>query len=562
MATIGLGFTLSANAAKMGSGVNEAAKSLDKIGKAAKQTARDVSTLKTVAVGKMLASGLSAVARSFSNAARSALSYAKGVANAIDATNDLANRIGISVESLQSLQMAAKLSGVDDITGALQKMTIAIGNAGQSGNTEAFTRLGIDFAELQRLSPEEQFKQIQAAIAALPTEAERAAAAVAIFGRSGVELLPLMNQNLQEVEERLRKLGAIVGEDQVSAIGDMNDAFDLVAATVSGIFGQVVGNLAPAVTAMAEELLSFVESFSSVNGEGGSGIADTISSALLDIAEYLAGVFDNALAQFDQFSVSLADVGAVFTTVGNIFVAVSETLRAAFNNFEIQGNLLAVTIGKLLEGLGSLVSSDLQQFGRDMAQNASNALRQNFAEGNAALQNAGAAASNAVFGTNQNTGATNGPASRAVARARLSMTPEERERRRQEREAEKAAKEGREAAAKANKDAEDAKARDEKALQDGLKKKNEKLAAQRQKVDDAIQFKFDNMRVLSKQSQEALQGNDVRSSEGMAQFMALLTGREDPAIAENRKANQKLAEVVRELRALQQAPVDILGAAA
>jgi len=562
MATIGLGFTLSANAAKMGSGVNEAAKSLDKIGKAAKQTASDVSTLKTVAVGKMLASGLSAVARSFSNAARSALSYAKGVANAIDATNDLANRIGISVESLQSLQMAAKLSGVDDITGALQKMTIAIGNAGQSGNTEAFTRLGIDFAELQRLSPEEQFKQIQAAIAALPTEAERAAAAVAIFGRSGVELLPLMNQNLQEVEERLRKLGAIVGEDQVSAIGDMNDAFDLVAATVNGIFGQVVGNLAPAVTAMAEELLSFVESFSSVNGEGGSGIADTISSALLDIAEYLAGVFDNALAQFDQFSVSLADVGAVFTTVGNIFVAVSETLRAAFNIFEVAGNLLAVGIGKLLEGLGSWVSSDLEQFGRDMAQNASNAVRQNSAEGNAALQNAGAAASNAVFGTNQNTGATNGPASRAVARARLSMTPEERERRRQEREAEKAAKEGRAAAAKANKDAEDARARDEKALQDGLKKKNEKLAAQRQKVDDAIQFKFDNMRVLSKQSQEALQGNDVRSSEGMAQFMALLTGREDPAIAENRKANQKLAEVVRELRALQQAPVDILGAAA
>lgn len=562
MATIGLGFTLSANAAKMGSGVNEAAKSLDKIGKAAKQTARDVSTLKTVAVGKMLASGLSAVARSFSNAARSALSYAKGVANAIDATNDLANRIGISVESLQSLQMAAKLSGVDDITGALQKMTIAIGNAGQSGNTEAFTRLGIDFAELQRLSPEEQFKQIQAAIAALPTEAERAAAAVAIFGRSGVELLPLMNQNLQELEERLRKLGAIVGEDQVSAIADMNDAFDLVAATVSGIFGQVVGNLAPAVTAMAEELLSFVESFSSVNGEGGSGIADTISSALLDIAEYLAGVFDNALAQFDQFSVSLADVGAVFTTVGNIFVAVSETLRAAFNIFEVAGNLLAVGIGKLLEGLGSWLGSDLEQFGRDMAQNASNAVRQNSAEGNAALQNAGAAASNAVFGTNQNTGATNGPASRAVARARLSMTPEERERRRQEREAEKAAKEGREAAAKANKDAEDAKARDEKALQDGLKKKNEKLAAQRQKVDDAIQFKFDNMRVLSKQSQEALQGNDVRSSEGMAQFMALLTGREDPAIAENRKANQKLAEVVRELRALQQAPVDILGAAA
>ena len=253
---------------------------------------------------------------------------------------------------------------------------------------------------------------------------------------------------------------------------------------------------------------------------------------MLDIAEYLEGVFDDALAQFDQFSVSLADVGEVFTTVGNTFVAVSETLRAAFNIFEVAGNLQAVSIGKLLEALGKWLSSDLEQFGRDLAQNASNAVQQNFAEGNAALQNAGAAASNAVLGTNQNTEAKKG----RVARARSSMTPEERERRRQEREAEKAAKEGREAAAKANKDAEDAKARDEKAFQAALKKKNEKLAAQRQKVDDAIQFKFDNMRVLSKQSQEALQGNDVRSSEGMAQFMALLTGREDPAIAENRKA--------------------------
>ncbi|NBW15368.1 MAG: hypothetical protein EBR82_45970, partial [Caulobacteraceae bacterium] len=129
MATIGLGFTLSANAAKMAGGVNEAVKSLDKIGKAAKQTSRDVGTLKAIEIGKLLASGLNSAAQMFSNAARSALSYAQGVASAIDATNDLAQRIGVGVESLQALQMAAKLSGVNDITTALQKMTVAIGNA-------------------------------------------------------------------------------------------------------------------------------------------------------------------------------------------------------------------------------------------------------------------------------------------------------------------------------------------------------------------------------------------------------------------------------------------------
>lgn len=559
MATIGLGFTLSANAAKMAGGVNEAVKSLDKIGKAAKQTSRDVGTLKAIEIGKLLASGLNSAAQMFSNAARSALSYAQGVASAIDATNDLAQRIGVGVESLQALQMAAKLSGVNDITTALQKMTVAIGNAGESGNTEAFTRLGIDFAELQQLSPEEQFKRIQAAIAALPTEAERAAAAVAIFGRSGVELLPLMNQNLQEVEERLRKLGAIVGESQVQAIGDMNDAFDMVAATVNGIFGQVIGNLAPAVTAMAEELLSFVESFSSVNGEGGNGIADTITFALLDIADYFADVFDSAVAYFSSFDVSMRDVGAVFTTIGNVFVAVSETLRAAFNQFEIQGNLLALGLGKFLEGLGSWVSNDLEQVGRDMANNAQVAIGQNALEAADALGNAGTAGMNALLGES-GTAANNvtGPANRAMARARAAMTPEAREEARQKREAEKAAAEGRRAASAAQ-----AKDAAEAAKMDAAKKKRaEEIEKVQERVDKASAFKLENEQVLGRKSQQALQGNDVRSSEGIAQFMALLTGREDPALEENRNTNAKLAEVVRELRALQAAPVEILGAAA
>jgi len=48
----------------------------------------------------------------------------------------------------------------------------------------------------------------------------------------------------------------------------------------------------------------------------------------------------------------------------------------------------------------------------------------------------------------------------------------------------------------------------------------------------------------------------------MAQFIALATGREDPAIAEYRKQTQKLEEIRAELRVLQQEKVDILGAAA
>ena len=55
--------------------------------------------------------------------------------------------------------------------------------------------------------------------------------------------------------------------------------------------------------------------------------------------------------------------------------------------------------------------------------------------------------------------------------------------------------------------------------------------------------------------------SDVRSSEGIASFMALATGREDPAIAEYRKSHATLQSMLAELKALQAAPLEIAGGA-
>ena len=543
------------------SGASDASRAMDRMGKQAKQTARDVSTLKNIAIGAVLAKGVSMAANAFMSASRAALSYAASAANAVDQTNDLAQRLGMSVESLQALQMAAKLSGVDDATGALQKLTVAIGNAAESGKTEAFTKLGLDFQALQAMSPEEQFKAVQQAIAALKTPAEQAAAAVSIFGKAGVELLPLMSQNLEEIEQRMRRLGAIVGTDQVEAIGSMNDSLDMVKATFDGIIGTVVGNLAPVVESLAEELLGFVESFNVAN-ESAGGIAGVLTDAVLDIADYLAGVFDNAIGTFDGFGTTMKEVGAVFEFVGNIFTAIAETLRAAFNMFQVAGNLLAVGLGKFLEGVGSWVSSDLEQFGKDLAANAAGQAKQNAKEGDQALSNAGAAAGRAIFGGNASQGGEEGPARRAVRAARERMTPEEKAQRESARKAKEAdAKAAREAAAadaKSKKDAEAAKKKQEEAAKKaaGI---DEKIAGKQEQLDNASAEKSS---ALGGKSNEALKANDVRSSEGMAQFLALATGREDPAIEENRKTNAKLEEIRKELRALQQEKVDILGAAA
>lgn len=88
------------------------------------------------------------------------------------------------------------------------------------------------------------------------------------------------------------------------------------------------------------------------------------------------------------------------------------------------------------------------------------------------------------------------------------------------------------------------------------------VAELEQKAADAEKFRVDNIEALGRKSGNALQANDVRSSEGIAQVIALTLGREDPAIAEARKQTQKLNEIKLELALLNLAGVDILGAAA
>jgi hypothetical protein len=580
--TLALAMRASMSAGGVTSGSDQAAKALDKFGKQARQTASDVSTLKTIEIGKLIGSGISTAANAFTDAGRAALSYATNVANAVDHMNDLSQRTGIGVEALQTFQMAAKLSGVDDITTAVQKLSVSIGQAAESGKTDSFTKLGLDFEQLRAMSPEEQFKAVQAAISALPTEAERAAAAVAIFGRSGVELLPLMNQNLAEIEERMKRLGAVVGADQVEAIGSMNDALDMTKAMFDGIIGNVVGNLAPIVESLAEEVMSMVESFNMANEDAG-GIAGVLTDALLDIADYLAGVFDRAIAGFENFGGKFDATGQTFKFIADAFTVVAEILRVGFNGFEVAGDILALGLGKFLQGIGSWVSSDLEQFGKDMAANAQRDGDKNFKEAMQAGSNAAGAAKAAVFGSEPQA-PSNGPAGRAVRNARERMTPEERAKRQAEREQqqadkkaareaaaaeekrkkqeEKAAKEAQDAAEKAGKDAAAAAEKAAREAESRRKKREDEIGRKENEIANASAFKEENAKALGEKSNEALKANDIRSSEGMSQFLALATGREDPAIAEYRKQNEKLQQIVAELRALQQQPVDMLGAAA
>lgn len=593
MATaLGLAMQISANTTRLAAGLEEVNKRLDKTSKEAKKASNDLGVLKTLAIGGAVLKGVGLLASGFTSAASAALGFANDVRQSIDATGDLAARTGISVEALQGFQTAANLTGVQGLDKAVQKLTVSIGNAAATGKTEAFRQLGIDFAALQAQSPEDQFRTIAAAISQLPTEAERAAAAVKIFGKAGVELLPLFAENLAAVEDRAKRLGIVLSEDQVSAVQDMNDALDLASMAFDGIIGQVTANLAPVVSGIVEEFLQFVEGFQAVEGGeiGGTGIADAITSALFDWAEYFAGLIDGFIANLSEWGSFLQGVAAGFAAVGEVFQRVGDGFMAAFYGIRSALNTFVGEFAAVIAPIAGIFSKDAQAFLETFASEMRNAAQQDAAVAGEALRNA---LDGRAQPGQQGAGVVSDVVSSARERFEGRNSPEaqaERAAKAQEKLFTRLSANFAAAAADAEevfgdnvpqavKDAgqrvadELAAARADGVIDEAEQKRiveaqtaynksiaegkkaldaQKKAEEERQKVMEKIaeksaEIEADRLQALSQTSTESLKATDIRSSEGASTFLRLATGRQDPAIEEYRKQLRELQEMRKEL---------------
>jgi hypothetical protein len=101
----------------------------------------------------------------------------------------------------------------------------------------------------------------------------------------------------------------------------------------------------------------------------------------------------------------------------------------------------------------------------------------------------------------------------------------------------------------------------EKRLGDAKLRRAGDIEKMQGRVDEAGAFQAEARKAIDTPESKALEVSDVRSSEGIASFMALASGREDPAIAEYRKQFSALQGIQAELRALQAAPLEIAGGA-
>lgn len=152
----------------------------------------------------------------------------KSLAQEYDHVWDLSQRLNESPESIQRIGMQAKLSGsdVDTAAKAIQKMNLELRKGADSEGAKALKAMGVNAADLIKLSPEKQIAALAAAFQNAQASGVGFVEINTLLGKKFNELLPLLRSSVEELDT-FSKMNVVSNED-VARIAAGADAFDLM----------------------------------------------------------------------------------------------------------------------------------------------------------------------------------------------------------------------------------------------------------------------------------------------------------------------------------------------
>ena len=233
-----------------------------------------------------IAAGLAAVTAAAAGMGAAILSTLNSAGQLIDA----ANAIGISVQSLQSLEHAAATAGVsaEELTGSLIRMTNNLGSGFASGTgpaVDAMTKLGIPMREIMGMRADQQFARIAEEVNKITNPAERNAVAIDLLGKQGPKLLAVA-ANTAHAAKEMEAMGLALKDIDVARLDMAGDSVDELYGIFKAGVLKAVADVSIYVIALADYIKKAVEEAGGFDAIW-KNIKETIKTAL-NIAAFAA----------------------------------------------------------------------------------------------------------------------------------------------------------------------------------------------------------------------------------------------------------------------------------
>lgn len=236
--------------------------------------------------------------------------FIRGAIDAADEMSKLSQKTGLAVQDVAGLQLAYRQSG---LAAEVLQTSIAKMSKAMADGSDAFTAMGVSVRNQDGTlkSTRQVLGEVSDKFAGYKDGAEKTALAMEIFGKSGADLIPLLNGGagaLEEFDAMAQKLGLTISEQTAKDAEKFNDTLDLVGQGMQGIGRQVAAQLLPTLSTLAGQFFD-----SATSGDTLKSVADGLGFAFK--ALYSIGV--GVVQAFKTVGLALGGVGAAIAAILN-----------------------------------------------------------------------------------------------------------------------------------------------------------------------------------------------------------------------------------------------------
>lgn len=282
---------------------------------------------------------------------------AKKAASAADHIDKMSQKIGISREAYQELDFVMSQSGtsVDNLQIGIKTLTAKMDAfaAGNKDATATFEKLGVTVKNSDGTfrSQEDVFFDTVAALQGVEDQTEKSRLATELFGKSGLELMPLLNGaagSMDEMRKQAHDLGLVMSDESIDAGVKLTDTIDQVKRAFSAIVTQIGVSVMPMVQTAFDWVIAHMPEIREFVNNAFEAIGTVINTIVDIVKDYLVPAFDSIVKFVSE------------TLVPVITDAWTNTIQpAVVGTFEAISNFWTETLQPVFEAIKSWLEEKL-----------------------------------------------------------------------------------------------------------------------------------------------------------------------------------------------------------
>jgi hypothetical protein len=257
---------------------------------------------------------------------------------AIDAQNDLAQKLDTTSTSLANMQRAGGLAGVEmgQIAASARMLTLNLSKAATDGAGpahDALQRLNLSGAELAAMPLDQRIATINTALQQFVPAAQQASVAADLFGAKNAAAMMQLNADaIAQAAHEVQVLGLNLSEVDAAKVAAAADSLDVFGMAIDGIGQQLAVQFAPLLDQISKD---FFEATEAAGGMGTVGVQ--VFNQLIEAASFTADAADGVGRVFELTAKGIVVAfQTVVTTVGGAITTLVTTADDALQAIGIE----------------------------------------------------------------------------------------------------------------------------------------------------------------------------------------------------------------------------------